>query len=426
MYQCLVLNINSKEKKMARGLVNLNMLRAAKAGLLDIVESYITVFHGDVNSREASSNKGIVQLVAESPGANLTQLYTSSNGVFRELNEEVRLGFDVGSGATKYAVYVVDQDNNKILNTVTSGALTYKYQDCVDSTADKTLPQACMENGLAIMQTIADSVNINCNVIKCAGIATAWARNANNTQDYIQKLLTNKFYIYPITQAEEGNVGFQSLLANPDVHLADKNNIIVWDSGGGSFQLSTYNSGNIHIYNGPFGSANFQALLVNNGFPATALSFDQITQARKQVTAQIIDPIKADKIITTKVANEVKIYAIGGLMNFALKPMVYNPPFDTISTLNHATIDGLISRFYNGTGIITVDSFEELFPNINVKFFNVTQSNLLLLSLIMEGSGIDEVNIVETKANDATVLTTLLHTHPSPGTISDIWDDQIW
>jgi len=162
-----------------------------------------------------------------------------------------RAAFDFGSGKIKVQIADVDTDTHKILNSIYSediivllsedsvhqpqGMFSREIQDRAVSAA-KRLKQKSIEYG----------------AIEFKGLATEAYRKAPNSQELVDRYLSELgIPVVIISQEEEGKNGFLALIAETNL---DPTQVIAWDIGGGSFQVTYLNDENsIQVYMAPFG-----------------------------------------------------------------------------------------------------------------------------------------------------------------------------
>lgn len=288
---------------------------------------------------------------------------------------ENRYVFDIGSGATKARLVKYNTCNKKILHLGESVSEKLQYQMYIDKSSDRnSLNKEVMDKGVTVITSIEKQLNINCKVDKCIGIATAFMRNANNAQQFIDLIKKKKnINVHKILQSEEATLGYMGAvheMKQNNVAKAKIENLVIWDMGGGSYQLSfaelshldnkclaqkstntqstLYNSSNdknynmyftdykegkmrydyedfrLNIHNGRLGSESFKSIVIET---IKNYSLDDIDtpnpmterEVKKAIyLAQKIagEAILSDDDISDKLQNKhTKIFAIGGLFN---------------------------------------------------------------------------------------------------------------
>lgn len=180
--------------------------------------------------------------------------------------DTLRAAIDFGSGAVKIQMAEVNTKENRVI----SESLLGKYIPISlmeDVTAHNGfISEEMIKKTLTILkglkeEAVAIAVNKGYNEIQLTGIATAVFRKAHNGYDLLEmfeKQLGICFQI--LSQQEEGKLGFLSAkILYPDI---PEELLLAWDSGNGSFQMSTNEKKNhSQIYNGPLGFGNVRVIL---------------------------------------------------------------------------------------------------------------------------------------------------------------------
>ncbi len=82
------------------------------------------------------------------------------------------------------------------------------------------------------------------------GIGTSVFRKAKNGQEFLDRIKTHTgVTIHLASQIEEGEIGFMSAVASSGI---DPNQVISWDIGNGSFQISSMNDNRFEMYGAEF------------------------------------------------------------------------------------------------------------------------------------------------------------------------------
>jgi len=170
--------------------------------------------------------------------------------------------FDIGSGATKLDVALVDQSATpwKIV-----GDLLYSEQVEVllahdlKASEDNTLSVRIMDESvreLARMKQIAETLGVE----GMLAIGTAVFRLADNGMQLVHRIRSELgLKMHVISQDEEGRLGY---LTAATAAGASGSHLVAWDSGGASFQMSMCGKCGISVYEGPLGTSLVTAMLV--------------------------------------------------------------------------------------------------------------------------------------------------------------------
>lgn len=314
---------------------------------------------------------------------------------------EVRYGFDFGSGAIKSKAAIYDTCQGKIHKIFGQFEKPVKFIECLKAADEGQLVigEQCIVRALIEFHNFEREYNISCNKDKCAGVATAWARKAQNVDEIFKDLAAVGITLKVLSQEEEGEFGFKTVIQSEKAEKYDPNKIVVWDIGGGSFQLSTYDDeGKIHVYRGPQGVESFERELRRVfDLPKTApnpfFSGDMLTKAFEYAYKNYGEAVLSDPVIARKLRDpEVKVFAIGGPMTRGLKDEMDVPEFATQLDLEATAL-----LFSNRS---VEDVFWNSFPKLPSHYVPSAQVSVILIHGIMRGAGIKEMQIIDAALGD--------------------------
>jgi exopolyphosphatase/pppGpp-phosphohydrolase len=240
----------------------------------------------------------------------------------------------------------------------------------------------------------AAAVKAGKNGVQFAGIATAMFRKAPNGLEILQKFgkrLGINFHI--LSQEEEGVLGFMTAKAlYPEI---PEGQIVAWDNGSGSFQLTSKEGEHFNVYRGPLGYGTVRVLLsteVRNGPPFLPnQSGNPISRTEASALAQKIFPLLpiipewlteaiANKEITFVTFGEGK--SISAIM--AKAQAIYNglplPVEDAVLTIHD--FETLTDAF--------LEQEDEYFNSIGL--YPWTSSVSIYLTAVLEYLGIETVH----------------------------------
>lgn len=229
--------------------------------------------------------------------------------------EQIRAAFDVGSGQTKMTVAVVDEATGRPTQVLfaeeTVVLLGHDFKKNKNGLLSDTILSE-LEQVLIHYRGIATDLGAQ----EMAGVATAVFRESKNGADFIQKANWELgINLKLISQSEEGRLGFLTAVASSG---KKSNEVIAWDSGGASFQITTEGDEGLVVYEGPWGASKVLAAIaekvqgkdfskVQTANPAT-LS-DAI--ALQQIVRETLRPAPAQ--LQTQLQNPAaEVIAIGG------------------------------------------------------------------------------------------------------------------
>ncbi len=309
---------------------------------------------------------------------------------------ENRYSFDVGSGAIKTTGNKVDKCKGEILEKLGEHNVHIKYESCMQNKDDRlVISQACIAQTREAIQDIEKAYDMDCASTNCAGVATAWARKASNSSDLLKLFKAEKIDIEVLPQEDEGKLGFYTA----KTHLAAKNtmneNMVVWDLGGGSFQLSALgDDGDIHVYNGMYGVESFDRLIRKTFMQDGMVYFDKerLDKAIDYTVKRIGNKVRKDQVVRNKVqSKDVVVFAIG-------RPM-YRGIRETLNFEEVVTKEQIYNAALTFSGK-SVDEVQKMYPILPDHYIKQSQPALILIYSIMEGLGVDQIHILNAKASD--------------------------
>ncbi len=330
---------------------------------------------------------------------------------------EKRAVFDFGSGALKAEGIVFNKCTNKQVNKLGEYNKPNKLSICIMHSGNNTLTPECINKSLDNLNELENMLGVNCKLDKCLGIATAWARNAKNANVLIEAVAKKNIKIEILSQETEGNYGFHAAIqqhiqslnnkeqyANVDLDDLAKN-FIVFDIGGGSFQLSYLDQDNkVHVHKGKYGVESFEHLLREKlQYPAKQEYpyFDNnlLNKAVTIATTELGSELKRDNKITKTIhsfqndSNELtSVIAIGSVFNTAVHHEMQLPTFVTKNEIFSAA-----QKFAKQT----ISSLNKnIFPKLKPGFITTAQSSLITIYGIMNSTGMNELHIVDAHITD--------------------------
>jgi len=328
---------------------------------------------------------------------------------------ELRLAVDMGSGATKTALLQVNKATNTIYQVLKEASFEYKYQECISKSPNsKTLTEQCQDEGLNLMRSIKDYYHVDSLQVKMGGFATAWARNADNASEYLQKLEGEGFHIVKISQMKEGELGYTATMQCLAAQHKPITHALVWDIGGGSFQLDITYDSKFHVYEGAYGAGNFAAearKAINKS--SGLLNHTEAEAVKTWAFDKICPSLKTDTLISGNTTEDFSVYGIGKLMTSGLHSLV------NTDYITHSDVLGLIDYFSEHSQ----SELHSAFPRLKTEFIEESQTNLIMVNAIMESACINQINFLE-GAHSTYAIATENCAMPTEG--CDIWNDQYY
>lgn len=233
-----------------------------------------------------------------------------------------RAAVDVGSGGLKVTVAKIDPLSKKIHRIVYSKEHSVPLKKDLQlggkSKFSKKIQQVALKT-LADLQTELKTYEPE----EWSGIATAASRQAKNGQkmyDKIEEELGMRISI--ISQQEEGRLGFLTAVA---VSGIPENNLVSFDSGSGSFQLTTKIEGGLEVTEGHLGHIpSLEVLMKLRGdtlestptpAPVTLeeapLLVAEMRKSLPELSPAFSQKLKDPKTVVVGIGNENFIFAMG-------------------------------------------------------------------------------------------------------------------
>lgn len=169
------------------------------------------------------------------------------------LNAEIirRAAFDFGSGKIKLQVADVDTDNHSIVQSIYTQASVVQLSEDAANHPQGYFSENIQNQAITAAQNLKQKA-IELGAVEFIGLATEAYRKAPNGQKLVDKYFSElNLPVKIISQMEEGKIGFLALIAETNL---DPSQVISWDIGGGSFQVTYFDDEkNIQVYMAPFG-----------------------------------------------------------------------------------------------------------------------------------------------------------------------------
>lgn len=305
---------------------------------------------------------------------------------------ERRAAIDVGSGGTKIIVADVNTKTNQIEEVLFNSTFSVPYQASLDKSIDGTFDEETKALSLKTFQEI-QAITAQFEVQKIAAVATSAFRKANNSQALVQDIeQQTRINIRIIPQREEGEIAFFSAAASYTQHIDD---IIVWDIGTGSLQMTTVNTnGGLSVYMGEqMGSVSFKSYIIDtiqeseleDKTSPNPISDEDLKMADRYARAF---GRKAYPIIKQKIQANGKVVGMGRLFYHGIRLV--------------ASEDNVITR--QKLREFIDQSLNKKDEDLNNPFAHVDVSNCILTLAIMKALHIHEIYPVETTSAHGILL----------------------
>lgn len=302
-----------------------------------------------------------------------------------------RAAIDVGSGAIKVAIADVDITSNKIVTMISEHSYPVSFQASLETSQDACFDNAVMQDAIEAFREIKFLANTY-NVEQIQAIATEAFRIANNAP-LLAAMITEETGINftIISQREEGVIAFYSGASKT---IQPKENLIIWDIGTGSFQLSTINTNEeILVFMGHYGSIPFRNYIVEiiqkkdldlifSPNPLTEEDLKEADQFARSIAR------KAFPYIKQRIKEEnIAVKGIGRLFGSSIAPLSSN------NIITRKTLRKYIESCINLSD-----------QDLNNPFSHVDVSNAILVLSFMKALHIHEVEILPTTSAEGLLI----------------------
>ena len=298
---------------------------------------------------------------------------------------QTRAGLDIGSGTTKIAVARVNVCQHRIEKMLYQDQRAVAYNDALAQASDNRLSPAIIRQGeMALQQLLKNAQRYHPQRI--TGVATAAFRRASNGPAVAEQLASQTgAQLAVISQQQEAKLGFLSAKAALNDPAIRDEQLLVWDIGGGSMQMTAWRQqqGQLiaDIYQGKLASVtlkNFILTVLKNTPDVT--SPNPIGSWRQSVLHFV--GWYASNDVSPQIRQDVvsrQVIGIGGVHGFSIRNQLpVKPTRYSLATLSAVSKQ----QVWRGDSELTGD-------------YRATDvSNLLLVEGYMRALKIDQVTIV--------------------------------
>lgn len=305
----------------------------------------------------------------------------------------VRAAVDIGSGATKLKVALVNLKTHKIEKVLVNESFPVQYQEELEKSKDGNFNESVMKTGLEALKQCKE-IALKNGAKKVVAVATASFRKANNAEDFMQRVLNETdIKIHIIDQHIEGVLGFEATTSNS---TANRHDVVVWDIGGGSFQFTTLNEkGEIIVYRGVDASVPFKNHVIKHfkkqdpNLVSTPNPLNKTELTEAQTHARQISN-KVDQVFRDKINNpNTKIIGIGNIFAYGIYPLVEKKSTFTVNDL-HTKVQKLEGKSDEDIG--------------GGAYANVGVTNPILVLGFMQTLGIQKMDILDINNADGALI----------------------
>lgn len=295
--------------------------------------------------------------------------------------------FDIGSGGINAIGYEVNDCTKEIKKILSEIYYPLPLQNYISNSKDgRSFSKTHLLKGEKAIFHIKKSLDIDCQKEKCLALATAWARNASNSRKLINIIQNHGIKTSIISQHDEGKVAFHSLVNNLKIDKTKEKETVVFDIGGGSFQLTYKDFNNfIRVYQGPYGMFNFKKLIKDRFDYSQKPSFFAIRKIKKFAFQTIGINISKEKTLLSVLAkNKGVVFGSGAFIGNSLKSQ--------FNFGNKVTLKQIETAINNTIGK-NIEEIQNIYPNMPSQYAINSQFSLLIIYAIMKSASIKHIII---------------------------------
>lgn len=228
----------------------------------------------------------------------------------------IRASIDVGSGDTKVTIAEMNHQLNKInkiwLQTFKSVDLR---KDLAINKEEKCLSKKIELELIDTIKKIQEK-GLPFHPVEWTAVGTSVFRTAKNSKEVVEHVKeATGITIRIIPQAHEAKIGFASAVAASG---EDPENVIAWDSGSGSFQISTLVEGKLTMYGAEFALVPTMELLftMRNQSFSKDISLNPVSLEEALELIEKIKKTKLPEVPSWLAKSPKKVIGIGGYSIF--------------------------------------------------------------------------------------------------------------
>ncbi|HSW71912.1 MAG TPA: methyltransferase domain-containing protein [Chlamydiales bacterium] len=291
----------------------------------------------------------------------------------------IRAAIDIGSGGPKLRVAEVDVVSSKIVRTILVQSYPVIFQNCLSEGSSKMLTTEVMAKGILAIKdaiTLANSYESEGIVI----IGSSVFRNAKNASSFAEQIFQEtNLPVHILDQDLEGRLAFYAALASLNIPAE---NLLVWDIGGGSMQLTGLDpAGSLFIDRSKIGSGQFRDYIIES------------------IQSLDLQKYKSPNPISHEQAILAELYAME--LSRKIEPYFRNKP----EVIGVGSVIGKgIASYFPGRQTFTIEELSTVAHSLIEKtdaelgggdYACIEASNVLLLLGLMKGLNIHEIRFLD-------------------------------
>lgn len=235
---------------------------------------------------------------------------------------KVRTAFDIGSGTTKMKVGKVDTCKQKVISILFEKSLPVSYKQSLQDSNNNTIDSKVYDEGYSVLERLKKQ-SLKFKPSGFFAVATSAFRTATNLEAFRKKVKENlAIDIKVITQKEEAILGF---VAASNLTTKAMKDVIVWDIGGGSMQITSYDGKNFEIYEGKHAAVTFKDYVIQNiqkkdpKIVKTPNPIKVINSMKALEKASEFALSEVSESLKVKLRSGIEVLGIGGLHYYSIR-----------------------------------------------------------------------------------------------------------
>lgn len=305
-----------------------------------------------------------------------------------------RAAFDIGSGTTKVKVATVDKCLKKVITVLHSESIQVRYsKDLERENSNDRFSDEIIAQGIIAISTLKKKIE-QYEPQEYLAVATEAFRKAKNQDEAAKRIISETGINFKIiTQQEEAILGF---IAGSATIERDPTDVIVWDIGGGSMQMVSYEDGHYHTYKGQFASEAYKDSIVSAINLISRKKERQTPNPLKKfgsllafLEARLVAKIETDDKIKEKIINGASVIGVGSLHSKSVLAQLE-------TSCNEYTFWQLIGAAYERSDLTDEE--------INSPYADTQTTNLLLVSSFMNAYKIKKVQVADVNLADGILI----------------------
>jgi len=244
---------------------------------------------------------------------------------------ENRAGIDMGSGSTKIQVTQVNVCEHSLGKVLFEDQRPVGFNADLAKSGNNQLSDDIQQQGIKALSDMVAKAN-SFKPTRITGVATAVFRSASNGQQVIDRFNQQAHVnLKIISQQQEAELGFQSAKAALHEKNVKDEDLLVWNIGGGSMQMTAYRQKNgvktVDVYQGKLASVtlkDFITSVLQNKDVQTDSTPNPIGSLRNTVLRYVNFYARTHVSPEIKQAAHTKrVIGIGGVHGYSIKDNVH-------------------------------------------------------------------------------------------------------